>query len=145
MEIFGSNWTDKKPGKPSMPTAECSFQMPSAWAGRPVSSVGTTPIAAFLGKTIDPFLEDGKRSVERNTRDQTVLRMLWRAFTEVGGSWRSDFGQEEKHVVDLVAILPEAKAFIRDQGIGFVFIHLPCRTLRHLRPHNRASGQPALI
>jgi Sulfatase len=50
------------------------------------------------------------------------------------------FPQEEKHASDLAAVMSQAKALIREQSIGLVFIHLPV-------PHppgiyDRRSGHP---
>ncbi len=50
----------------------------------------------------------------------------------------------EKHAQDLTAIMPQAEALIRDQNIGFVFIHLPVPHppgIYDRSPgHQRASG-----
>ena len=47
---------------------------------------------------------------------------------------KPDFAQE-KHAEDLAAIMPPAKALIRDQSIGFVFIHSAgTAPSGHLRP-----------
>jgi len=57
---------------------------------------------------------------------------------------KTDFPQEEKHAADLAAIVPQAEALIRDQRIGFVFIHLPVPHppgIYDRRPgHRRATG-----
>ena len=49
---------------------------------------------------------------------------------------------QEKHAQDQAAILPEAEALIRDQSIGFVFIHLPVPHPPGVydRTHQRATG-----
>ena len=84
------------------------------------------PYCRILGETLNYcFWRMGNGQWNGTTRDQSVLKNAMAPFTEVAGSWRSDFGQEEKHAANLAAILPQAKALIRDQGIGFVFIHLP--------------------
>lgn len=54
------------------------------------------------------------------------------------------FSQEEKHAADLAALLPQAEALIRDQSIGFVFIHLsvphPPGIYDRRPPHLRPTG-----
>jgi hypothetical protein len=49
---------------------------------------------------------------------------------------------QEKHAQDQAAIMPQAEALIRDQSIGFVFIHLPLPHPPSVydRRHQRASG-----
>ncbi len=44
---------------------------------------------------------------------------------EMKAGWQHKTAQEEKHASDLAALMPQAEALIRDQSIGFVFIHLP--------------------
>jgi hypothetical protein len=57
---------------------------------------------------------------------------------------KADFPLQEKHAADLDAVLPQAEALIRDQSIGFVFIHLSVPHppgIYDRRPgHRRATG-----
>jgi hypothetical protein len=49
---------------------------------------------------------------------------------------------EEKHAEDQVAVMPQAEALIRNQSIGFVFIHLPIPHPPSIydRTHQHSSG-----
>jgi arylsulfatase A-like enzyme len=61
------------------------------------------------------------------TPDQSALKNAMVPFMEMVHGWQHKPGspQEEKHAADLAAVMSQAKALIRDQSIGFVFIHLP--------------------
>jgi hypothetical protein len=56
----------------------------------------------------------------------------------------TSFPEEEKHAADLASLMPQAEALIRDQSIGFVFIHLSVPHppgIYDRRPgHRRATG-----
>jgi Sulfatase len=58
--------------------------------------------------------------------DQSTLENAAAPLKEVLRNWqrKTGFPAQEKHGSDLQALLPQAEALIRDQSIGFVFIHL---------------------
>jgi membrane-anchored protein YejM (alkaline phosphatase superfamily) len=78
--------------------------------------------------------------------DQSALTNAMVPYKAMVRGWlhTSGFPQEEKHAADLAALVPQAETLIRDQSIGFVFIHLsvphpPGIYVR--RPgHQRATG-----
>ena len=72
------------------------------------------------------LLENGRRSLTGTSPDQSSLENAAAPLKEVLRNWqrKSGFPAQEKHTSDLQALLPQAEALIRDQSIGFVFIHL---------------------
>jgi hypothetical protein len=58
--------------------------------------------------------------------DQSVWQNAMAPLVESGRRWNGEPGfAQQRHVQDHAAIMPQAEALIRDQGINFVFIHLP--------------------
>jgi hypothetical protein len=59
--------------------------------------------------------------------DQSALENAAAPLKEIVRDWsrKGGFPAEEKHSSDLQAVLAQAETLIRDQSIGFVFIHLP--------------------
>ena len=89
--------------------------------------------------------------------DNSALQNAMAPFVEhdAGAGSISRASRSKKHAADLAAIMPQAEALIRDQSIGFVFIHLPVphppgiydRRAGHQRPtgtyiDNLALGRP---
>jgi hypothetical protein len=78
--------------------------------------------------------------------DQSALKNAAAPLDEVLGSWqpKRGFMAEEKHASDLQALLLHAQALVRDQSIGFVFIHLsvphPPGIYDRRSGHDRAAG-----
>ncbi len=76
----------------------------------------------------------------------SALRNALAPVMEVVEGWQqsSDHPQEKKHAADLAALVPQAEALIRDQSIGFVFIHLsvphPPGIYDRRSPHPGATG-----
>lgn len=58
--------------------------------------------------------------------DQSALENAAAPLKDILQGWQRTrgFPAEEKHASDLAALMPQAEALIRDQNIGFVFIHL---------------------
>jgi hypothetical protein len=86
------------------------------------------PYCRMLAGTLDYcFWRTGNGSWNGIASDQSVFKNAWAPFAEAARLYRRRPGspQEEKHASDLAAIIPQAEALIRDQNIGFVFIHLP--------------------
>jgi hypothetical protein len=86
------------------------------------------PYCRMLAGTLDYcFWRMGNGTWNGIASDQSVLKNAVALFAEAARLYRHQPGspQEEKHESDLAAILPQAEALIRDQNIGFVFIHLP--------------------
>jgi Sulfatase len=105
------------------------------------------PYCRILGETLNYcFWRMGNGQWNGTSRDQSVLKNATAPFMEMVGSWQSKPGspQEEKHAADLAAVVSQAKALIRDQSIGFVFIHLPVPhppgIYDRRTGHERASG-----
>jgi Sulfatase len=73
------------------------------------------------------FWRMGNGQWNGTSSDQSALKNAMAPFMEMAGGYRRerDISQEKKHTADLSAIMPQAEALIRDQSIGFVFIHLP--------------------
>jgi hypothetical protein len=75
--------------------------------------------------------------------DHSAWQNAMAPLVELGRGLKHEPGfAQEKHVQDQAAIMPEAKALIRDQSIGFVFIHLPVPHPPGVydRRHQRATG-----
>jgi hypothetical protein len=75
--------------------------------------------------------------------DHSVWQNAMAPLVELGRGLNHEPGfAQEKHVQDQAAIMPEAEALIRDQSIGFVFIHLPVPHPpgAYDRTHRRAAG-----
>ena len=76
----------------------------------------------------------------------SALRNALAPVMEVVEGWQqsSDHPAGEKHAADLAALMPQAEALIRDQSIGFVFIHLsvphPPGIYDRRSPHPGATG-----
>jgi len=105
------------------------------------------PYCRILGETLNYcFWRMGNGQWNGTSRDQSVLKNAMAPFMEMVGSWQSKpgFPQEEKHAADLGAVVSQAQALIRDQSIGFVFIHLPVPhppgIYDRRAGHERASG-----
>lgn len=105
------------------------------------------PYCRMLAGTLDYcFWRVGNGGWSGTTSDQSVLNNAMAPFAEVARLYRRQpgFPQEEKHTSDLAAILPQAEALIRDENIGFVFIHLPVPhppgIYDRRPPHQRATG-----
>jgi hypothetical protein len=105
------------------------------------------PYCRILGETLNYcFWRMGNGQWSGTSPDQSALKNAMAPFVEMAGSWQPKHGfpQEEKHAADLAAVMPQAEALIRDQSIGFVFIHLPVPHppgIYDRRPgHQRATG-----
>jgi hypothetical protein len=105
------------------------------------------PYCRILAGTLDYcFWRMGNGGWSGTSSDQSVLENAMAPVAEVVRLYRSHpgFPQEEKHASDLAAIMPQAEALIRDQNIGFVFIHLPVPhppgIYDRRPPHQRATG-----
>jgi hypothetical protein len=92
------------------------------------------------------FWRMGNGQWNGTSSDQGALKNAMAPFVEMtwGYGREPDFPQEKKHTADLAALMPQAEALIRDQSIGFVFIHLPVPHppgIYDRRPgHQRATG-----
>ena len=85
------------------------------------------PYCRILAGTLDYcFWRMGNGQWNGTSSGQSALRNAIAPYKEMVRGWRHTpgFPQEEKHAADLAALVPQAEALIRDQGIGFVFIHL---------------------
>jgi hypothetical protein len=86
------------------------------------------PYCRILGATLNYcFWRMGNGQWNRVTPDQSALKNAMAPFMEMVRGWqnKADSPQEEKHAADLTAVMSQAKALIRDESIGLVFIHLP--------------------
>jgi hypothetical protein len=92
------------------------------------------------------FWRMGNGQWNGTSSDQGALKNAMAPFVEMTRGYirEPDFSQEKKHTADLAALMPQAEALIRDQSIGFVFIHLPVPHppgIYDRRPgHQRATG-----
>jgi hypothetical protein len=86
------------------------------------------PYCRMLEGTLDYcFWRMGNGTWNGISSDQSVFKNAMAPFAEAASLYRRQpgFPQQEKHASDLAAIIPQAEALIRNQNIGFVFIHLP--------------------
>ena len=86
------------------------------------------PYCRILAGTLNYcFWRVGNGQWNGTSSDQSVLKNALAPFAAMARGYRRepDISQEKKHAADLAAIMPQAEALIRDQSIGFVFIHLP--------------------
>jgi hypothetical protein len=105
------------------------------------------PYCRMLAGTLDYcFWRMGNGTWNGIASDQSVLKNALAPFEETARLYRRQHGfpQEEKHASDLAAIIPQAEALIRNQNIGFVFIHLsvphPPGIYDRTPGHQRATG-----
>jgi hypothetical protein len=105
------------------------------------------PYCRILAGTVDYcFWRVGNGAWTGIASDQSVFKNAMAPFAEMAGRYRRQpgFPDAEKHASDLAAILPQAEALIRDQNIGFVFIHLPVPhppgIYDRRPPHQHATG-----
>jgi hypothetical protein len=105
------------------------------------------PYCRMLAETLDYcFWRTGNGAWNGVASDQSVLKNAMAPFAEVARLYRRQpgFPHEEKHASDLAAILPQAEALIRNQNIGFIFIHLPVPhppgIYDRRPPHQRTTG-----
>jgi hypothetical protein len=87
------------------------------------------PYCRILAGTLDYcFWRMGNGQWNGIASDQSVLKnaLAMAPFMGLIRGWQRTpgFPQEEKHAADLAALMPQAETLIRDQSIGFVFIHL---------------------
>jgi hypothetical protein len=105
------------------------------------------PYCRILAQTLDYcYWRMGNGQWTGTSPDQSALKNAAAPLNEILGSWqhKGDFVAEEKHASDLQALLLHAQALIRDQSIGFVFIHLsvphPPGIYDRKSRHDRARG-----
>jgi hypothetical protein len=107
------------------------------------------PYCRILVGTLDYcFWRMGNGQWNGTASDQSALRNAVAMAPFIGAIWgwrhTPSFPQEEKHAADLAALVPQAETLIRDQSIGFVFIHLSVPHppgIYDRRPgHQRATG-----
>jgi hypothetical protein len=85
------------------------------------------PYCRILAGTLNYCFWAGNGQWSGTTPDQTALTNAMTPFMDTVRSLlhKPGFTQEERHAADLAALMPQADALIRNQSIGFVFIHLP--------------------
>jgi Sulfatase len=85
------------------------------------------PYCRILAGTLNYCFWAGNGEWSGTTPDQTALEnaLVPVMDTVRGFESKPNFPQEARHAADLNALMPQAETLIRDQNIGFVFIHLP--------------------
>lgn len=85
------------------------------------------PYCRILAGTFDYcFWRVGNGQWNGTAADESTLKNAMAPFMEMLRGYYREPGhpQEDKHAADLAALIPRAETLIRDQNIGFVFIHL---------------------
>jgi Sulfatase len=105
------------------------------------------PYCRILAGTLDYcFWRMGNGQWNGTTPTQSAIQNAIVPLANELRSWghKPSFAQEEKHASDLAAVVPQAEALIRNQQIGFVFIHLPVPhppgIYDRRPPHQRRTG-----
>jgi hypothetical protein len=105
------------------------------------------PYCRILAGTLDYcFWRMGNGQWNGTTPDKSAIQNAMVPLINQLHEWehKPSFAQEEKHAADLAALIPQAEALIRDERIGFVFIHLsvphPPGIYDRNPPHERPTG-----
>jgi len=105
------------------------------------------PYCRILAGTLDYcFWRMGNGQWDGTTPAKSAMQNAMVPLTNQLREWedKPSYAQEEKHASDLAALVPQAEALIRNQKIGFVFIHLPVPhppgIYDRRPPHQRTSG-----
>ena len=126
MESPGLHWPDKK-GWHAFNAKETLFA-DAQRLGWTTGVVGWyNPYCRILAGTLDYcYWRVGDGLWTGTSPDQSALENAAAPLKDILQGWQRTrgFPAEEKHASDLAALMPQAEALIRDQNIGFVFIHL---------------------
>jgi sulfatase-like protein len=102
------------------------------------------PYCRILAGTLNYcFWRMGDGQSDGAISDHSALQNAVAPLVEIARGLKHEPGfAQEKHAQDQTALMPEAEALIRDQSIGFVFIHLPVPHPPSVydRRRQRASG-----
>jgi hypothetical protein len=105
------------------------------------------PYCRILAGTLDYcFWRMGNGQWDGTSPAQTAMQNAMVPVMNGLREWehKPSIAQEEKHASDLSALVPQAEALIRNQRIGFVFIHLsvphPPGIYDRKPPHQRLTG-----
>lgn len=105
------------------------------------------PYCRILAGTLDYcFWRMGNGDWDGTSPTQSGMENALAPVVNVIRAWRHQqaFSQQLKHAADLAALMPQARTLIRDQKIGFVFIHLPVPhppgIYDRRPPHRRPTG-----
>jgi hypothetical protein len=105
------------------------------------------PYCRILAGTLDYcFWRMGNGQWDGTSPAQSAIQNAVAPLANELRAWehKPSFAQEEKHASDLAVLLSQAEVLIRDQRIGFVFIHLPVPhppgIYDRRPPHQRRTG-----
>ena len=86
------------------------------------------PYCRMLDGTVDAcYWRPGDGLWGGTAPEFSVLKNAWAPFADWIAQWSHTpaYTGGDKHAADLAAVMPQAEALLRDQAIGFAFVHLP--------------------